>query len=352
MAEVVVPGSAMDFDFNSSRSYSPFLSTPSSPRRFGEHFYSAPTSPTRVSKFYKDFDEFLVMNDRYEREEREEIRPGAPKSSKVRAIREEDDFAFDVGKELERASLSAEELFDGGKIRPLKPPPRLQLGGKLDAYTTPNSPLLSPKSALSRGKKTILGAFSPRLKKEEEKTEHKRGRERTPALLSSNSGRRATRSLSPFRASESAWEEEEEEEENTRQLQVNSKTAFSSTTSSSSSSSKSSKKWSLKDFLLFRSASEGRATDRDPLQKYSPLYKKHEDKNSSIRSTESSRSATTSSRRGPVSAHELHYTKNKAVSDDLKKKTFLPYKQGLLGRLAFNPAVHALANGFGSLARS
>lgn len=297
------------------------------------------------------------MGDRYGREEREEKRPGTPKSSKGRATREEDDFAFDVGEELERTSLSAEELFDGGKIRPLKPPQRLQLGRKLDAYTTPNSPLLSPKSASSLGKKTILGAFSPRRKKEEEKTDHNRGRERTSALSSPNSGCRATRSLSPFRASESSWEEEEQNtQQSTIQPSVNSKTAFSSTTSSlslsSSSSSKSNKKWSLKDFLLFRSASEGRATDRDPFQKYSPLYKKHEDKNSSFRSTESSRSVTTSSRKGPVSAHELHYTKNKAVSNDLKKKTFLPYKQGILGRLSFNPAVHALANGFGSLARS
>jgi hypothetical protein len=289
--EVVIPGSTMDFDFNSSRSSSPFLSTPSSPKRFGEHFLSAPTSPTRVSEFYRDFDEYLMMNDRYEREEREEKRPaGTP-------TREEDDFAFDVGEDQsQRVSLSAEELFDGGKIRPL------------------TSPLLSPKAAASRAKKTILGALSPRRKKEEEKTEQQRVRESTPPALSpSNSGRRATRSLS--------------------------------------SSSKTSKKWSLKDFLLFRSASEGRATDRDPFHKYLPLYKK-EDKNSSFRSTESSRSGTRSSRKGPVSAHELHYTKNRAVSEDLKKKTFLPYKQGILGRLAFNPAVHALANGFGSIGRS
>ena len=350
--EVVIPGSTMDFDFNSSRSSSPFLSTPSSPKRFGEHFFSAPTSPTRVSEFYRDFDEYLVMNDRYEREEREEKRPGTPKG---RATREEDDFAFDVGEDQsQRVSLSAEELFDGGKIRPLKPPPRLQLGRKLDAYTTPNSPLLSPKAAASRAKKTILGALSPRRKKEEEKTEQQRGRERTPPALSpSNSGHRTTRSLSPFRVSESVWEEEEEEntQQSSRQPPVNSKAAFSSTTSSLSSSLKTSKKWSLKDFLLFRSASEGRATDRDPFQKYLPLNKK-EDKNLSFRSTESSRSGITSSRKGPVSAHELHYTKNKAVSDDLKRKTFLPYKQGILGRLAFNPAVHALANGFGSIGRS
>lgn len=293
------------------------------------------------------------------------MKPDTPKSPGGRATREEEDFAFDFCQESERTSLSAEELFDDGKIRPLKPPPSLQLGRKVDSYAAPRSPLLSPRSPRSATtpRKTILGALSPRWKKDEEKTDHRRGRERTPALPSSNSGRRATRSLSPIRIPESPWEEgggekEENMQQNTRQPSSNSKTAFPSTNSSSSSSSssisssKSSRKWSLKDFLLFRSASEGRASDRDPFRKYSSLNKRQEDKNANFRSTESSRSGKTSSRRGPVSAHELHYTKNKAVSEDLKKKTFLPYKQGILGRLAFNPAVHALSNGFGSLTRS
>lgn len=35
----------------------------------------------------------------------------------------DEDFAFDFSGQLERTSLSAEELFDCGKIRALKPPP-------------------------------------------------------------------------------------------------------------------------------------------------------------------------------------------------------------------------------------
>ncbi|KAL6995182.1 hypothetical protein U1Q18_005317, partial [Sarracenia purpurea var. burkii] len=75
---------------------------------------------------------------------------------------------------------------------------------------------------------------------------------------------------------------------------------------------------------------------------------KHEDaKSSSFRSIERSSSRR---RGGPaISAQELHYTVNRAVLEDLKKNTFLPYKQGILGHLAFNPTVHALANGFGFL---
>ncbi|KAL4649752.1 hypothetical protein ACB092_01G037000 [Castanea dentata] len=366
--EVVIPASRMDFDFNNSRPSLPHLTAPSTPRRIGEYYFSAPSSPTRLSEFYQDLNEFSRMNESYERKGNVpsmvpfdwEEKPGTPKLPKGSSgTKDEDAFAFDFSEDLEKASLSADELFDGGKIRPLKPPPRLQLGNKVNEYTSQKSPLLSPRSprsAISQGRKMVLGAFSPRRKKdtdpfakavENTRTQagQERGRERTPAKSSS-------------KVVDVPWEEEEEaaEEEktqqSTKQSSLNSKASISAA-NSSSSSSKSSKKWSLKDFLLFRSASEGRATDKDPFRKYSALYKRHEDtKIASFRSTDNSGSVTSSKRRGPVSAHELHYTTNKAASEDLKKKTFLPYKQGILGRLSFNPAIHALANGFGTLARS
>ncbi|KAF5444996.1 hypothetical protein F2P56_034081 [Juglans regia] len=321
--EVLIPASTMDFN------------NPTTPKRFGDYYFSAPSSPSRIPGLYRDCNE-------YDRRE----------SSEASAIREEeegDGFAFDFSEELERSSLSADELFDGGKIRPLKPPTRLQFGWNVDPYTAPNSPPLSPNSGRSHGMKTILGALSPRGKKNSDRpemvadnstrkiTQQQRGRERNTDLPSSDSGRRATRSLSPYRVSEFPWEEDQEEEEKTRndikQSSLNPKASL----SSSSSSSKSSKKWRLRDFLLFRSASEGRARDKDPFLKFSALYKRHEDvKNSSFRSTASSGSVSRSSRRGPpVSPHELHYTVNRAMSEDLKKKTFLPYKQGILGLLHF-----------------
>ncbi|XVE55943.1 hypothetical protein DITRI_Ditri03aG0197800 [Diplodiscus trichospermus] len=258
---------------------------------------------------------------------------------------EGDGFAFDFSEVLEKTSLSAEELFDGGKIKPLKPPPRLQV----NQYNQKSPPALSsprsPRSPLiSQGKKIIREAFSPRKKKDRDpfataiessrnSTQHERGRETLK-----NSSRRATRSLSPYRVSGFPWEEEEgkqqEQHETTssKQSSLNSKPSFPSTSSKGSS-----RKWRLRDFLLFRSASEGRATDKDPIiRKYSSFFKKpEENKNSSFRSTDSSGS---SGPRRKVSAHELHYTKNKAVSENMKKKTFLPYKQGILGRLAFSPA--------------
>lgn len=350
--EVAIPPPRMDFDFNDARP-SPFLSAPSTPKRFGNYSLSAPTSPSRMSEFYNYFNNFSMSNNGEEETSgipfQWEEKPGTPKSPKAATnTNREDDFAFDFSAELEKASLSAEELFDGGKIRPLKPPPpRLQIE-EFYSTTQQRSPVSSPRSPIEQGKKIIRDVFSPRRKKvtdpfvaaeenNQKKTENERGRE-------SSSTRRATRSLSPCRVAEYPWEEEE------KQLQQTNKQSPLIKTKTTKSSSK---KWSLKDFLLFRSASEGRAYDKDPFRKYSTLFKKHEDgKNASFRSTDSSGSVSSSRRRGRTSAHELHYTMNKAASEDLKKKTFLPYKQGILGKLAFNPAVHALANGFGSRTRN
>lgn len=324
----MIPVASMDLDFSHPDSSS-YFSCPSTPNRFGNYFFSAPTSPSRASEFYPEFDHLSGTKSNgspprvpFDWEEK----PGKPKSSYMLSSNNDDDFAFDFSEELERASLSAEELFDGGKIRPLKPPPALQLGAGVDGNSGRKPPISSP-----RNRKNV--------------SEQERGRERGFGIPPSRSGRR-TRSLSPFRVAELAWEEEEEQQMNKQHSVISKPTTPSSLISSSS---KGSKKWSFRDFLLFRSASEGRATDRDPFRKYAGLFRKQDMKNDSFRSIDSSGSI--SRRRGPVSAHELHYTMNRAVSEDLKKKTFLPYKQGILGRLAFNPALHALANGFGSLGR-
>lgn len=369
--EVMIPPS-MEFDFNSARS-SPHASAPGTPKRFGECFFSAPTSPARMADFYREFDEFSAKNLSDPSSSSScaatvpfvwEEKPGTPKSPQPRTFGREpvdykddgDDgfnFAFDLSKDSERHSLSAEELFDGGKIRPLRHPPRLQ--SNRSALMPPKSPLApSPKTPRSQAR----GMFSPRARKESDPFEaaiqnarrsteprQSRGRER---LQGSNSGRRGARSLSPYRVSAYPWEEEEKQL--TKQRPTSKPPCFTGP-SASSTSKGSSKKWSLKDFLLFRSASEGRATDKDPFRKYAVgALRKDSVRNASFRSIDSP-TGSMSRRRGPVSAHELHYTVNKAVSEDLKKKTFLPYKQGILGRLAFNPAVHALANGFGSLYR-
>ncbi|CAA2996153.1 Hypothetical predicted protein [Olea europaea subsp. europaea] len=289
--EVIKPIHHTDFDFNSTRFYQQISSTaPSTPKRFEEYYCSAPSSPTHFSQFYRqdNFDDTPVTGG----------------SAAAAAFKDEDKFAFNAS---ETASLTAEELFDGGILRPLKPTPQ-----KRNFISQ-----LQPKSHTLPGKKTIKGAFSSRDEKEAYPSvkrilEHERGRE--TSINSYSSSRRATRSVSPLRISENPLEGEEE-----IQKQHNIKN---SSCSSICSSSKGHKKWRLKDFFLFRSASEGRAADKDPLKKYTAaVFRRHQ--NSSFKGIDS------------------------PVSEDLKKKTFLPYKQGILGRLAFNPAVHALANGFG-----
>ncbi|KAG6396403.1 hypothetical protein SASPL_142552 [Salvia splendens] len=305
--EVLSPSQTLDFDFNSPRS-SPHATAPSTPR---DYYFSAPTSPSHISQFYKEFDEFLLDAARqspavpFQWEEK----PGTPKSALINAGDDDLDFAFDIGRDdWETASLSAEELFDGGVIKPMKPH--------------------AVRKQRSQARRIIQGAFSPRHKKNAPPLPE-RGRERG-VVLSRPLSRRAVRSLSPMRDDQrNLWEEEVAQTGKVNSVCV-------------AAPSKGQKKWSLKDFFLFRSASEGRAADKDPLKKYTAALRR-----SSFRAIDSPGSGSGSRRKGPLSAHELHYTVNRAVSEDMKRKTFLPYKQGILGRLAFNPAVHALANGFG-----
>ncbi|KAL8097066.1 hypothetical protein AgCh_030240 [Apium graveolens] len=78
------------------------------------------------------------------------------------------------------------------------------------------------------------------------------------------------------------------------------------------------KKWKLKD-LLFRNASEGHETNK----KYDFLRKiKDDDSKNSSRNKKSKEKA-------PLSAHERHYRVNRAAAEELKRRTYLPYKQNL-----------------------
>lgn len=317
------------------------LTAPSSPRHFSGCFLSAPTSPRRITELYKEFDATRNFSDRLTIPFDWEETPGTPR--KILSDADEDtvdDFAFEIGEQFETTSLFAEELFDGGKIKPLKPPPYLQLDDHhkfTNSFSPPVSSPRSPRSPIAQGKDILRKAFSPRKKPVDvdpfevaidnarKGVGEERGRERRQ-----NSSRRAARSLSPFRVSAYPWEEQEQEQ---REVQEQRKVSLSSIPSTSSSScvsckSSSSKKWRLKDFLLFRSVSEGRARhNKDSVKTFSGLFRKQEDtKNSSSRGKGSSSSSS-------ISAHEFHYMAKKAETKDLKKKTFLPYMQ--IGRFAF-----------------
>lgn len=311
----MMPSPAVDFNLDSGCT-TPYMSAPSSPPRAATLFYSAPASPTRISPIYDEFNW-------------EEI----PKEKDINAnLDEDDDFAFDFSGQLERISLSAaDELFDCGKIKPLKPPPRFQYEGKhMD----------SPKSP----KKLFKETFSPRHKKKDfdpfAAALQKQSRTEDPQKITKRGRNQNLERSKELRVSDLLFDHENNQENTKKSASVSSSSSSSSFSSSSSVSSMISlwsKKWKLKDLLLFRSSSEGRPSSTEQLNKYELLKKNHHEdvKNSSFRSTDSVRSR----KKGPVSAHELHYTMNRAVSEEMKKKTFLPYKQGLLGCLGFNAAL-------------
>ncbi|XP_010530882.1 PREDICTED: uncharacterized protein LOC104807355 [Tarenaya hassleriana] len=342
--EVAVPSHATEFNFDSTTS-SPYITAPSSPTRFGNAFlfFSAPTSPSP-----SDSAPFRSSNTPFDP-------PSADEFSRKRSSASVDfpqDFEFDFSGQLEKGSFSAaDELFDGGKIRPLRPPPAYEQASS--AVSSPRSKALK-KDGFDRSQKETDEKHSKTVSDQKH-----RGRERS----SSDYVHKGSRSLSPLRVSDIMLEEEDDN--SSAQSAKFGPSAASNRKSSVSSAifsalsfpGRAYKKWKLKDLLLFRSASEGRPVPiRQSLRQYEILSKKtveEEAKNSSFRSVESSggSSAGGSRRRPPaVSAHELHYTANRTVSEELKRKTFLPYKQGWLGCMGFNPGAHHIAR-VGSLTR-
>ncbi|MQM22835.1 hypothetical protein Taro_055893 [Colocasia esculenta] len=413
--EVVVPVMAAEFIFDST-STTPYVSAPSSPRPLGEwpssrHYYtSAPTSPTRAAAIFREFSAAMSGGLGSPRAsshrssvipfEWEDV-PGTPKSPTEEADDAEgdgdevDDFAFEFSGQLEMGGsspLTADELFEEGMIRPLKPPPRLQYvppaagaaweKGSSPSPRSPKSPK-SPRSRLFFRRRGKDDEFDPFAKAIEETT---RGRERAnPPGQSTGQARRAARSLSPLRG---VFDFGHKSSANQPEAST---AAGGSTTPASASGGEGtaaaarwikggSKKWRLRDLLLFRSASEGRATGsgaRDPLRKYTALSPSstamlsrkgsaasissaasvsggEDTKNASFRSTDSG-SVGGSTRRGSAvgSAHGRHYAAaSRAAAEEMRRKTMLPYRQGLFGCLNFNPAINGLARGFSSFSRS
>lgn len=360
-----MPVLPMDFNFDSTCS-SPYMTAPSSPQRFGNIYFSAPASPTRISAMCREFDDASPATNSGSATpfDWEEEKPGTGKDEdhgegdEYGRNKEEEgeEFEFNFSGQLERAYLSAaDELFDGGKIRLLKPPPGYD--SSASNLSSPRSPR-SPGTRFSRRKDfDLFQAAILETRKTEAKQRHvsqQRGRERKSSSSfapNSDSIRKGSRSLSPLRVCDIMFDPEENGQNDKTVLASgnnNSKPSYAATFLSAISFSRGNRKWKLKD-LLFRSASEGRSTGKDPLTKYTALSKKElvEDvKNSSFRSTDS---VGSSRKRGPVSAHELHYQMNRAVSEERKRKTYLPYRRGVLGCLGSNPGVHELSRAVGSL---
>jgi hypothetical protein len=119
------PAPAVEFNFESACS-SPYVTAPSSPQRFfggggSSYFYSAPASPARISATSSTtFSTFPLTDD----------------------AENPADFAFDFSGHLETpTTLSADELFYAGVIKPLQVPPQepqRERGGQSSDVTPKN----------------------------------------------------------------------------------------------------------------------------------------------------------------------------------------------------------------------
>jgi hypothetical protein len=315
--EVMIQSSTMEtFNFSSGTMSSPYLSPPSSPKRFGEFYLSAPSSPTRLSEIYREIDYLSSI-------ETSSI------NNNNNLVDDDDDehdeggggFAFFVNHDEKKSSTrSAEELFHGGKIKPM---------------TNEEAKVVVPrKQQKNKGIVFVDESFDERRGRDRERTES------SSSSLNNNSGRRVTRSHSPSPYRKSNHTLELEEQNSQQQPRINKEESkISRNTANSGSVSKGSRRWKLSDLLLFRSASEGRGSNKDPLKKYFVGNNKKNSGEEVIKGSSSFRSSESFSNHGSrkkvqVSAHEMHYAMKKAESQDMKKRTFLPYRQGILGRLS------------------
>lgn len=262
---------------------------------------------------------------------------------------------------------SADELFLDGKIRPMKLSTHLERPQVLAPL-----PDLDQEDDEDENERSVADQSS-------------RGRD---LRLRDKSLRRRTRSLSPLRNTVAyQWNEDDKHRERKddknddgkhEEVQSEETTpSVSGCSSRSSSAGRSSKRWVfLKDFL-YRSKSEGRSSNSkfwstisfSPGKEKKPLSpiahgvvqdsvskeKLNSSTASGLAGSENQKAKVSGKnkpvngigkRRIPPSPHELHYTANRAQAEELRKKTYLPYRQGLLGCLGFSSKGYGAMNGF------
>ncbi|GAA0160769.1 hypothetical protein Leryth_011200 [Lithospermum erythrorhizon] len=328
----------------------PYVSAPSSPGRGSGgapppcgYFFSAPASPmhyisSKEPKGYSsnEYDiNFLESPGSFEFEFSSRFSPNSSTTNGLMS--------------------SADELFLNGQIRPMKLKSHLLRPQNLD-------PLINEGV--------------------EEGDGVRRGRD---VRTRNKSVHRKARSMSPMRngqnykwVGEKVNEIECDEDEDCLEIELNNvkitndnettPSCSASSSRSSSSGSRNSRKWIFLKDLLHRSKSEGRANGKERFWStisFSPKDKtstspvltpssSRDDNKEKCKGNSQQRSAKKSTgkpangvskRRVAKSAHELHYTANRAQAEELKRKTFLPYRQGLLGCLGFSSKGYGALNG-------
>lgn len=197
---------------------------------------------------------------------------------------------------------SADELFLDGKIRPMKLPPVADDDEEAEDHFSDQN-----------GGKIMRGRSE---------------------MQSRNRSLRRIRSMSPMRTKSEGKNEAREDDATAR--------------GGDAPSSRNSKKWVLLKEFLYRSKSEGRNNGRHKYfwssLSFSPVVKEKVKK--TAEKVEGERRRAVGKRRAGLSAHEVHYTENRAQAEEMRRKTFLPYRQGLLGCLGFNSKGVGAINGF------
>ncbi|XP_068473954.1 uncharacterized protein [Phaseolus vulgaris] len=290
----------------------PYVSAPSSPGRGpaagGGFFYSAPASPMHFT---------ITAASTY-----------APSSSSFEKSSSSCEFEFSArfgstGFNGSGSMSSADELFLNGQIRPTKLSTHLE-------------------------RPQVLAPLLDLEEEEDEENEEVEARVRGRDLrLRDKSVRRRTRSLSPLRNTPVEWVESED-----AVSEVKTEKKENVTPSSATATGRSSKRWVfLKDFL--RSKSEGRSNNKFwSTISFSPIKDKKAQNqgNGPPKSKKITEKPTNGvgKRRLPLSLspHELHYKANRAQAEELRRKTFLPYRQGLLGCLGFSSKGYGAMSGF------
>lgn len=358
----------------------PYVSAPSSPGRgpVSGFFYSAPASPmhsalssTSLSLAHSSSSSLSSAVD-------------------INSVPLSFEFEFSArfgsnGSTATGSMSSADELFLNGQIRPMKLSTHLERPQVL-------APLVDLDHEGEENEIVEL-AFEP-----------VRGRD---LRLRDKSLRRRARSMSPLKTASFEWIESEKlddgddgnecfsdkdnkgshdlEPNKNEEEALSSETtpSVSASSSRSSSAGRNSKRWVfLKDFL-YRSKSEGRSNNKfwstisfSPAKEKKPTNQtlpggsvskeiKFSNPSNAVSETQKEKGKggggqSSSSgkklagkpanglgkRRVPPSPHELHYTKNRAQAEELRKKTYLPYRQGLFGCLGFSSKGYGAMNGF------
>lgn len=332
-----------NFMFSRSTCTSPC--TPQSPQNASNYFFSAPSSPTNSSPFNRQislaFDAManIKESDNTHHQSDDHIEDAPIDSANLdhslakkyfsfnfyvtddqddgedSKTKEEDfefdfdaatqddgttkeDFTFNFSGQVERSIPPVNQIFQGGLINTIQPAPKKTL-----------------QNAVSfRQRKKYSDPCAKSTERVRDSSNYMNGRKKSPKALNMVSER--VNNKKGCKAAPSTPRSTPRSEATEQVISME---------RSSSSSSSWLVKWKLPD-LLFRSASEGHETKK----KYE-TEGKNMNENVKKSSGGSGSSGGSRKKKERVSGHELHYKVNRATAVEMRKKTFLPYKQNLMG---------------------